>query len=426
MINVERTKIKFTILAVVGLLASLAGALISAVLILEYFDVSIGLTDAICRTGSGVNACRTVAKSSLAAIRGIPLLGDIPTALFGFVYYGYAAFLYASIMRPNTPDRADPLRLVAALSILALFADLLLLFVSVFFINALCPLCTASYAATVFILAVSLFALRHFRRGKPRESLAGALRSLSSFVRTRFIPHGLVVLTLVVMGTGIGILARESLAESMSRFGGDERVSRLIARYEAVLESRIDLEGALFDGAPGSPVRIVVFSDFNCSSCARMNKSLKRIMEERPGELVVYYKNFPLGEQCRDAMDHRKEVSSCLAARAALCSARQGKYDELSAALYLDSEAGVEHDIISLRRHAMREGLDMSAFESCMGSTEAFDRVRDDRAQGERLMVDGTPTLFVNNRMLDTADLDARTLRALIEYITTRSQGRSQ
>jgi len=43
--------------------------------------------------------------------------------------------------------------------------------------------------------------------------------------------------------------------------------------------------------------------------------------------------------------------------------------------------------------------------------------VRQDRFEGERLMVDGTPTLFVNNRMLDTEDLDSRTLRALMDYI---------
>ncbi len=61
-----------------------------------------------------------------------------------------------------------------------------------------------------------------------------------------------------------------------------------------------------------------------------------------------------------------------------------------------------------------------------MASNEALEHVRQDRLEGERLMVDGTPTLFVNNRMLDTADLDARTLRALIEYLTNRSSGRSQ
>jgi protein-disulfide isomerase/uncharacterized membrane protein len=426
MINVERKKLTSTIPAMVGLLASLAGAAISVALILEYFNVSIGVTDAICRAGSGVNACRTVAKSSLAAIRGIPLLGDIPTALFGFVYYGFTAFLFACALRLSKPERADQLLFVAALSVPALFADIFLLFVSVIFIKAMCPLCIASYAATAFILAASLIALWHSRKGKPARGLAGALRSLASFVGDRLLFHGLVVLTLVILGAGIGILTRESLAESMSRFGGDERVSRLIARYEAVLESRIDREGTPFEGTPGAPVSIVIFSDFNCSSCTRMNKSIKKLLAERPGDLVVYYKNFPLGERCQDVHDLRKEGSSCVAARAAVCAADQGAYGTMSASMYLDCETGIEHNIESLRRHALRLGLGMDAFESCMSSTESIERVREDRMEGERLMVDGTPTLFVNNRMLDTADLDSRTLRALIEYITNRSPGRSQ
>lgn len=416
-----------TILKAVGLIAAIAGALISAVLILEYFGLSFSLTEAVCRSDGGVNACRTVAKSSFAAIRGLPVLGDIPTALFGFMYYCYTVLLFVAALRPGARNGKAPLALIALLSIPALAADLFLLYVSAMVIRAFCPLCMASYAATAMVLAASLLALWTYPSSRV-DGVAGdsALRSLAVFIRGRLIVNVSVLLAISVIGLSIGFAARSSLAESMARFGGDERASRLIERYESVLESRIDIEGAPFDGIPGAPVRIFVFSDFNCSSCTRMNKSLKRLLEERPGELVIFYKNFPLGEQCRNEMDHRKEVSSCLAARAAFCASRQGEYGAMSAALYLDCETGIEHDIRSLRGHAARLGLDVSGYESCMGSMEALEHVRQERLEGERLMVDGTPTLFVNNRMLDTADLDARTLRALIEYITNRSQGRSR
>ncbi|RPI90479.1 MAG: hypothetical protein EHM32_11500, partial [Spirochaetales bacterium] len=320
--NAGGTNRPFAILAITGLIASIAGSLISTALIMEYFGASIALADAICRAGSDINACRTVAKSVFAAIRGVPVIGDVPTALFGFVYYGYAALLFISAMRMDSTNRRAPLVLVAMLSVPALIADLFLLFVSAFSLNAFCPLCMASYAATAVVLAASLVALWHSRTVRPDEGVPGIIRSLAVFVWNRIIVHGLAVFLLIAGGFGISLLARESLADSMSRFGGDERASRLIERYEAVLESRIDIDGAPIDGNPGAPVRIVVFSDFNCSSCTRMNKSLKRLLEERPGELVIYYKNFPLGEQCRDEMDRRKEVSSCLAARAALCAAR--------------------------------------------------------------------------------------------------------
>jgi len=417
----------FTAVTVIGFASALAGALISAALILEYFGISFSLTEAVCRSGGGVNACRTVAKSAFAAIRGLPLIGDMPTALFGFIYYCYIAFLFGATVRPGAGSGKALFLLIALLSIPALAADLFLFFVSAMVIRAFCPLCMASYAATVMVLAASLLALWRYPSSRV-DGVAGdsALRSLAVFIRGRLIMNVSVLLAISVIGLSIGLAARSSLAESMARFGGDERALRLIERYEGMLESRIDIEGVPFEGAPGAPVRIVVFSDFNCASCMRMNKSLKRLLEERPDELVMYYKNFPLGEQCRNESDHRKEVSSCLAARAALCAARQGKYGAMSAALYLDCEAGVEHDIRSLRGHAARVGLNSSDFDACMASNEALEHVRQDRLEGERLMVDGTPTLFVNNRMLDTADLDARTLRALIEYLTNRSSGRSQ
>ncbi len=425
MVNTHTDTRIWKAMIIAGAATSIAGALISAALILEYFGVSIGATDALCTTRGGVNACRTVAKSAFAAIRGVPHVGDVPIALFGFALYGYLAFLFVSAFRRNTAGGLLPLRLSAALSSAACIVSIVLFLVSTFFIGAFCPLCTASYAAAALILLSSVIALRYARRTDPGARAAGMRRSLASFGRARLLLHSLVIILLIMLGTGIGLLARERLVESMSGFGGDERVSRLIARYEAVLDSRIELGGVPYDGSPGAPVRIVVYSDFNCSSCTRMNKSLKNLLKERPGELVVYYKNFPLGEQCRDPMDHRREASSCLAARAGVCAARQGKYGAMSAALYLDGEAGVEHDIGSLRSQAARLDLDTAIFESCMSSSESLERVREDRFEGERLMVDGTPTLFVNNRMLDTVDLDARTLRALIEYIRSKTKGGS-
>ncbi len=118
--------------------------------------------------------------------------------------------LFACALRLSKPERADQLLFVAALSVPALFADIFLLFVSVIFIKAMCPLCIASYAATAFILAASLIALWHSRKGKPARGLAGALRSLASFVGDLLLFHGLVVLTLVILGAGIGILARRA------------------------------------------------------------------------------------------------------------------------------------------------------------------------------------------------------------------------
>jgi len=408
----------FGVFAVIGLAAALTGALISAALIMEYFGLSFSLTEAVCRAGGELNACRTAAKSAFAALRSLPLVGDIPVALFGFIYYCYASLLFAIALRPGARSDKAPLVLIVLLSIPALAADLFLFLVSAIFIRVFCPLCAASYAATLIITAASLLALRRYHKsGGDVMAADGTAPSLPTFLRERIFAHGFAIILIAAAGMGIGLFARSSLAESMARFGGDERASRLIERYEAVLESRIDIAEAPFDGNPGAPVRIVVFSDFNCSSCTQMNKSLKRLLEERQGELVIYYKNFPLGEQCRDTADHRKEVSSCLAARAALCADKQGGYTAYSTALYLDCETGVEHDIRSLRGHALRLSLDTAAFNACMASSESFERVRQDRFEGERLMVDGTPTLFVNNRMLDTEDLDSRTLRALMDYI---------
>ena len=249
----------FTAITVIGFTSAMAGAFISAALILEYFGISFSLTEAVCRSDGGVNACRTVAKSAFAAIRGLPLLGDIPTALFGFIYYCYAALLFAVALGSGARSGKAPLVLTALLSIPALTADLFLFFFSAMVIRAYCPLCMASYVATLLILAAALLALpRYHKAGMDETGSDGMLRSLAIYLRKRLVTHGSALLIITAVGLGLGLAARSSLAESMARFGGDERASRLIERYESVLESRIDIEGAPFDGNPGSDRKSVV------------------------------------------------------------------------------------------------------------------------------------------------------------------------
>jgi hypothetical protein len=89
------------------------------------------------------------------------------------------AFLFGATLRPGAGSGKAPFLLIALLSIPALVADLFLLYVSAMVIRAFCPLCMASYAATVMVLAASLLALWRYPSSRV-DGVAGesALRSL--------------------------------------------------------------------------------------------------------------------------------------------------------------------------------------------------------------------------------------------------------
>jgi predicted DsbA family dithiol-disulfide isomerase len=64
--------------------------------------------------------------------------------------------------------------------------------------------------------------------------------------------------------------------------------------------------------------------------------------------------------------------------------------------------------------YASQSGLDANSFKSCMASPEAVAAVNASHANGEKLEVNSTPTVFVNGRRMVGAD--ANLLQQYINY----------
>lgn len=149
----------------------------------------------------------------------------------------------------------------------------------------------------------------------------------------------------------------------------------------------LQFDDAPVRGAPMAPVTIVAFSDFQCPYCAAAHPELDRLVREFEGQVKLVFKHFPLGS-------HPRAVA---AARAAEAARNQGKFWEMHDALFENQRALEDAD---LERYAGMIGLDVERFKADMAGTEVQERVEEDRALGERLGVEGTPTVFVNGRLL--------------------------
>lgn len=159
-------------------------------------------------------------------------------------------------------------------------------------------------------------------------------------------------------------------------------------RYDpdAVLE--IDLEGAPVRGSPMAPVTVVEFSDFECPFCGRAHPVLERLEEELRGRVKIVFFHFPL----------RSHTYAESAARAAVAAQRQGKFWEMHDLLFANQTALEPSDI---EGYAERIGLDMARFRADWDSEETRAKVAADRALGERVGVDATPTLLVDGRRFE-------------------------
>lgn len=85
------------------------------------------------------------------------------------------------------------------------------------------------------------------------------------------------------------------------------------------------------------------------------------------------------------------------AAEAARCAGDQGKYWEMHDLMFADIGA---LSVPQLKQGAAKLGLNQAAFDQCLDSGKYDARVRAGAAEGEKLGVNSTPTIYVNGRPL--------------------------
>jgi len=160
------------------------------------------------------------------------------------------------------------------------------------------------------------------------------------------------------------------------------------ARFKAGEKREFKVDAAKVLGSPMAPITIVEFSDFQCPHCAAANPELHRVVSEHEGRVKLVFKHYPLP-------GHPRAV---FGARAAEAAAHQGKFWEMAEMLFTHQQAFEDAD---LEKYAEQIGLDMTRFRADYASPEVAKVVDADRAEGEAVKIEGTPTVYVNGRKLE-------------------------
>ncbi len=149
-----------------------------------------------------------------------------------------------------------------------------------------------------------------------------------------------------------------------------------------------DTETAPTLGPADAPITLVEFSDFQCPYCAHVNPTIYRVAQEYPHQVRIVFRQFPLDSMHPDAR---------VAAEASLCANEQGEFWELH-----DKMFSAQHELTpqTIRQLASELGLDYNAFGSCMAEGRYKAQVQGDLEAGEIAGVTGTPSIFINGRLL--------------------------
>ena len=152
---------------------------------------------------------------------------------------------------------------------------------------------------------------------------------------------------------------------------------------------KVDVGAAPVIGPKNAPVTIVVFSDFQCPFCSRVEPTLLQIRSEYKDKVRIAWKNQPLPFH----------PNAMPAAEAAMAAYAQGndKFWEMHDKLFANQGqlSPAFYDQV-----AKEIGLNMDKFHASIEAHKDQATIQADMSAGAAVGAGGTPTFFVNGRKL--------------------------
>lgn len=158
-----------------------------------------------------------------------------------------------------------------------------------------------------------------------------------------------------------------------------------------VFRAQVSVDGAPFKGPAKAPVTIVKFEDFHCPFCKRVQDTLGQLLIKYGKQIKVVHRDFPI-----DALHPNARRGH----EAARCANDQGKFWQYHDLLYANAPNASAKDLAA---YADQAGLNVPVFEKCLLSGNHRQAVQMDIDEGTRQGITGTPTFFVNGRVVTGA-----------------------
>lgn len=370
---------------------SAIGAAISAYLVRVHIEVKTGAgSSGVCDISATVN-CDAAAASSYSELLGIPI------AVLGFA--GYVASLL--LLSKQTRAQEDPSHTLSIPAYLQTFFFVSVLYsvflglISFFVLPALCPACIALYGVNITGLVVTSL----WTGASPFSVLFGQAAQLgAAFAKPAAITFFVTVAVVVAVGTGY---TRSATAR------GEEAP----AQKRRVDPTLVSASHAPARGPADAPLKLAVFSDFQCPYCSQFAKTLTFAEETFGPQLRIEFRNYPLPFH----------QFAPVAAAMGVCAHRNGQFWEFHDRLFADQS---RVNPAGLRELGGELGMDPSMVDTCVADPEVKSILEADREAGRVVGVTGTPAFVINgtfhNGALPIEEL-TRLLEEELDKATTRS-----
>jgi protein-disulfide isomerase len=366
---------------------------------------------AVCSSGrdDAKSDCAEVLSAPQAYLTLGPNLPKMPVSALGLSYFGAVALWFLLIGPPTRPARFWHLCIL--LFVLG-GAGVSLSFIRImhFELHRWCIACLIVHGINGVLLVLTLLAYPWRAAAQP------------------VVPHPTPRLVLATVVAGVLAFAAQVGLMLALLFGAI--VTERMQTYGKVLEdpafvrwdyerqapvSIPEAEDQVYEGPPDAPDTVVVFSDFQCPNCLKLHQLLEEVQRKYPGRIRVASRHYPSDSECNPYVPlGGAHASACRAARAVEAAALLGGSDgylalsrklwqhqgELPAVPYARQTAA-QRDLFAT--WAAELGLDRAAFAAALESRAAAARVQADVELGHQLAVAEVPTVYVNGKLLRSA-----------------------
>jgi uncharacterized membrane protein len=297
-----------------------------------------------------------------AAFSPLGNIFNVPTSLFGLAF-GLMVLFGALVKKPEVTRTNFFLALFNLLGCIFLFVYSLL------FLGGLCPACTIYYVlslATVFLF----------------------------FFMSPFPPMPKISI-LLMYGFLVAVAVAATLAFNYDRFKKqDELITEWVKEmHQQTIYDDLRL-GFLFplvkstEDFSEAPLRITIFSDFQCPFCKLLGKEVEKVAKRYAGRINIQYMFFPLDVSCNKKAKTAMHPLACAAARLSYCA--KDNFQKVHDDIYAHQE--------SLTNDWLLQKAKTLGVKDCYENEESKTGLKAVVDKSDPFDIDSVPVMFINGR----------------------------
>ncbi|MBO9667115.1 MAG: DsbA family protein [Bdellovibrio sp.] len=371
----------------VAILSTLVAIGVHIYLTQHFYAVKFGTLEgsSVCNINATFN-CDTVTASKFSSFLGIPM------AMWGVATNLILLFLLCITRWNLVQDRSQTSRYAFIVAGLTVLGSIIMGGISMFAMTAYCIFCISTYV-------LSLIGFFGAWKGADDVSISNIKNDIQdSFVTERWFLGSLIAIPV------FAFLANFMYTESHG-YGEMEKIAKQnVAYWASSPEQKFTENGLILQkGSETAVMTIVEFADFLCPHCKHAAPSLHTFTNNHP-DVKLIFKPWPIDGTCNEAVQGGGDGLRCALATSVICSEK------------LDKKGWVAHDYIfenqenifaspSLDKHlegvAKVTGISLEDLNKCLKDPATAELIRSMAKEGAEAKIQGTPTVFVNGRLLN-------------------------